>query len=491
MFYENIILGAGPAGLQCGYYFKKHNIPYIIIERNQICGSFFAQYPLSGGLISINKKYTGSDNPEFNLRHDWNSLINDEGLLFTNYSDDFYPKRKELVTYLNDFKEKNELNVMFNTPIYKIDKQEDKYILHVKSTNTYFECKKLIVSTGLSKMVYPNIQLNVKDKIKHYGEYSRHHFIKKKNLDEFKNKKVLIIGGGNASYELANIINEVSSSITILCRKEQKDWALSSHYTGDVRSQYLPFLDTFYLKSLNAIDYVNVPPDTIINQYETNGEYTINSVDKKYDGLSPYHPFGKIIFCTGWKFDESIFNFNINLTDNAKYPKIRKNYESENNKNLFFIGSLMHSLDHKKSSGGFIHGFRYLIYQFIKINYSIPIDKVVFSINSDEDIHKFIKHIMYRINTSSAIYQLYGVMGDIFYYNVKEKQLIYYGDVLVDMRNYTFTDDIICFILTLEYGEQKIENIKELGRRISSIGYENKATLLHPVLKVYNNKKLL
>ena len=151
----------------------------------------------------------------------------------------------------------------------------------------------------------------------------------------------------------------------------------------------------------------------------------------------------------------------------------------------------MHSLDHKKSSGGFIHGFRYLIYQFIKINYSIPIPNDIFNINSDEDIHKFITHIMYRINTSSAIYQLYGVMGDIFYYNVKEKQLIYYGDVLVNMRNYTFTDDIICFILTLEYGERKIENIKELGRRISSVGFENKATLLHPVLKVYNNKTMV
>ena len=59
--YKNIIIGAGPAGIQLAYYFKENNISYLVLEKSQICGSFFNNYPLSGKLISINKRNTGSD----------------------------------------------------------------------------------------------------------------------------------------------------------------------------------------------------------------------------------------------------------------------------------------------------------------------------------------------------------------------------------------------------------------------------------------------
>ena len=99
-YIENIIIGAGPAGLQLGYFFKKYNIEYVILEKNNSCGSFFNNYPHSKKLISINKVNTGSNNKEFNLRHDWNSLLNDEGHLFKEYSNKFYPDSRLLYNYL-------------------------------------------------------------------------------------------------------------------------------------------------------------------------------------------------------------------------------------------------------------------------------------------------------------------------------------------------------------------------------------------------------
>ena len=57
-------------------------------------GSFFSSYPRHGRLISINKRHTGRLNAEFNLRHDWNSLLSDDPqLLFTKYSSDFFPDK--------------------------------------------------------------------------------------------------------------------------------------------------------------------------------------------------------------------------------------------------------------------------------------------------------------------------------------------------------------------------------------------------------------
>lgn len=42
-----------------------------------------------------------------------------------------------------------------------------------------------------------------------------------------------------------------------------------------------------------------------------------------------------------------------------KYPKIGYDYEWAGNPGLFVVGTASHSLDFRKSAGGFIHGFRY------------------------------------------------------------------------------------------------------------------------------------
>ena len=55
-------------------------------------GSFYTRYPRHRTLISINKRFTGSTNHEFNLRHDWNSLIsNNRSLELRHYSKEYFP----------------------------------------------------------------------------------------------------------------------------------------------------------------------------------------------------------------------------------------------------------------------------------------------------------------------------------------------------------------------------------------------------------------
>ena len=53
----------------------------------RLTGSFFDTYPRHDRLISINKRHTGKTNKEFNMRHDWNSLLShDESLQIRHYS---------------------------------------------------------------------------------------------------------------------------------------------------------------------------------------------------------------------------------------------------------------------------------------------------------------------------------------------------------------------------------------------------------------------
>jgi cation diffusion facilitator CzcD-associated flavoprotein CzcO len=73
--YDYCIVGAGPGGLQLGQFMLEKGRDYKIFERQMRPGSFFARFPTHRELISINKRNTGRTNPEFNRRHDWNSLV--------------------------------------------------------------------------------------------------------------------------------------------------------------------------------------------------------------------------------------------------------------------------------------------------------------------------------------------------------------------------------------------------------------------------------
>jgi thioredoxin reductase len=494
MNFETIIVGGGPAAIQLGYFLQKGGHKYVILEKAPIAGSFFDRYPLSGKLISINKKHTGSSDPEFNLRHDWNSLLSDdETMRFTNYSDEYYPDQKDLVRYLNDFATKFQLNIKYNSEVLEINKEEDgTYSLDVihdgKKEIKEFTCTKLVIATGLSKEVKPNYVEDVKRKIMHYKDYPKDYFKKAENLELFKNKSVLIIGNGNSAFELGNLLTPYTSNIVITGRSK-KAWAMSTHYTGDLRSIYLPFYDTFLLKSQNGLDEgINrlfIDQETPTSPYTTSKKCCATCDIKHKFTFGSKSEFDHIIYCTGWKFDDSLFQFEVTIVQNEKYPSINLNYESGNNKNLFFIGSLMHSHDFKESSGGFIHGFRYLIKLFYQMNYSNKYDVQTFRVKGN--FKPLLDFIYERINRSSALYQMYGKMSDIFYHDMKNGEVVYYSNVHSNLLNTPIFREINhCFYrVTLEYGQTLVTNIKELGRNDVVVGKESHSYLLHPVLSIF------
>jgi thioredoxin reductase len=480
--HTNIIIGAGPAGIQCAYFFKKYNIPYIILEKSDRAASFFKTFPHSGKLISINKKHVVSDNNDFRLRHDWNSLLNDDDHLFTNYSDEFYPNREELFEYLNDFVLNNDLNVFYNKTVFKIMKDNDEYYIFIENTKEIYICNKLIIATGISQPHIPNFKYNIPHIPKHYYEYETDYFKKKHNLVKYEGKNVVIIGDGNSAYEIGNILLPYTNKTLIVGKKYKNNWSISSHYAGGLRSNYFAFMDSFYLKSLNAIaDFNIVDEENIIISIDEKGKYNaFNSECKFY----AFENMDEIILCTGWKFNTSIFDFTIDM--NNKYPQIKNNFESTSHNNLFFIGALMHSIDYKKSSGGFIHGFRYLINIFVKLNYNIPFTNCIYKM--PDDITCIVEKIMYRINNSSDLYQMFGYICDILILNTDESELVYFENMIdstIDTNN-----NFYMFYIQLQYGNST-NDIRELPTKKTNIGYESHASFIHPVIVVKKNNILI
>ena len=486
---KNIIIGAGPAGVQLGYFFQKAGIEYVILERNELAGSFFDRYPLSGQLISINKRFTGVDDPDFNLRHDWNSLLSDDGPKFTDYSKEYYPDRKDLVRYINDFASKYKLNIKYSHTVDKIRKiGRGGYAIAVSEPNGkwVYSCEKLIIATGLGK---PNMGgiINNTSTVKHYSEYPTDYFKKPENLAKFDNKHLLIFGNGNSAYELGNLLTPRCSTVMILGRNT-KPWAMATHYAGDLRSVYLPYNDTFILKSLNAFDSISSIDKMNVTINSDGDKYTVTtncgacSILHPYVGTPP-GGYDHVILCTGWQFDKSIFDFDLEMAINNKYPAIADDFQSVNNPDLFFIGALMHSRDYKKSSGGFIHGFRYLIQYFFNLNYVGKFDSIVFKTNN---MNALINHIIYKINYTSAMYQMFSQIVDVFIYDPEKKSIEYINNVhFTFITTYPRNEELTFFILSLEYSNSEpVTDIRKIGSRVTSIGNEGKAVLLHPILRV-------
>jgi len=178
--YSYCIVGAGPAGLGMGHYFEQASrewqrkqwrekkegsssandgsqgdgtnpYSYVILDRSPNgAGEFFRKFPRHRTLISNNKRYTGKSDPEFNLRHDWNSVLSDyygeersvssedvstmdsfpDSLkptpsgtpVFTSFSEKYFPHADDYVRYLGVFAETHQAHVHYNSSVIHIQR---------------------------------------------------------------------------------------------------------------------------------------------------------------------------------------------------------------------------------------------------------------------------------------------------------------------------------------------------------------------------------
>ncbi|MGF1675189.1 MAG: NAD(P)-binding domain-containing protein [Rivularia sp. (in: cyanobacteria)] len=474
--FDYLIIGAGPAGLQLGYFLEKANRNYLVLEAGKNPGTFFKKYPIHRKLISINKVYTGYDNPEINLRWDWNSLLSDsEEMLFKNYSKRYFPGADNLVQYLNDFAHHFDIKIQYDTQIVKISKKNNFQL--TDSDGNSYSCERLIIATGAFKSYIP--QIPGIELAENYVEVST-------NADEFINQKVLIIGKGNSAFETADHLTETASVIHV-ASPNPLNLAWKTHYVGNLRAVNNNFLDTYQLKTQNAV------LDATIKKISYQDKKFIVSVsythadDEKEDII-----YDRVIVCTGFRFDDSIFDESCRpeMVINNRFPNQTSEWESTNIKNLYFAGALMQMRDFKKSSSAFIHGFRYNIKALHKIleykYYNIKWQTKVIDSTSEAIVNAAIK----RINISSALWQQFGFLCDCITVSDNGKSANYYEEIPVDYLHISeIGQHIHYYIITLEFG--KIDGDPFNISRYPKPNQAKKSTFIHPVIRRFSKSKLI
>jgi thioredoxin reductase len=469
--YDYLILGAGAAGLQMAYCLEKAGHSYLVLEAGVGPGTFFTQYPRHRKLISINKVHTGFDDREKNLRWDWNSLLcDDEQMQFKHYSKRYWPAADDLVRYLSDFASHHGLNVRYGTEAARIERSGQGFRVSDDAGNTYAGTR-LIVATGVRKPYIPAIP-----GIEHCENYTDVNV----DPDTFINQRVLILGKGNSAFEMAELLTETTAMIHV-CSPNPIKMAWATHHVGHLRAVNNNFLDTYQLKTQNGV------LDAQVKRVERrDGQLVATLAYAHADGEVEEIAYDRIIVCTGFRMDTDPFAANVRpqLCIQDRFPALTSSWESVNVPGMYFAGTLMQSRDFKKTSSGFIHGFRYnvrALFQLLERRHhgrALPTRQIAPTASACTQA------VLAVVNRSSAVWQQFGFLGD-FIQAAGDGSLSHIAAMPVDHIHDTLAErERDYFIVTLEYGSHKAREPFQIQRPDSrDADRAAQSSFLHPVVR--------
>jgi len=478
---DYLIIGAGPAGLQLGYFLQQAGHDYLILEAGPTAGTFFRTFPRHRRLISNNKVHTGWNDPELNLRMDWNSLLSDDPRLrFTRYSERYFPPADDMVRYLADFAAVSRLRIQYDAPVAHISR--DGCFRATDEHGRTYEAKRLIVATGVSKPYIPPIP----------GiETAEVYTTVSVDPRDFVDQRVLVIGKGNSGFETADNLIETAAVIHV-AGPSSIHFAWKTHYVGQLRAVNNNLLDTYQLKSQNALLDGNVE-----RIERRNGSYVVTFSFARANEVKKDLRYDRVILCTGFRFDASIFadECRPELVIRDRFPAQTSEWESTNIPDLYFAGTLMQVRDYKKSTAGFIHGFRYCVrslHRMLERKYhgiAWPHRRL------PADPQPVMEAVIARVNRTSALWQQFTFLCDLIVV-APDGSARYYEELPVDyVHENDFSAAETYFTITLEYGpdHDQFDPFDISVGRISQSDADRaqKGRYLHPVVRHYGRGALL
>ncbi|QUJ77642.1 NAD(P)-binding domain-containing protein [Sulfitobacter albidus] len=463
------IVGAGPAGLQAAYLLRKKGLRVKLLERGDGVSGFFRKFPRHRNFISINKVHTGLDDADARLRYDWNSLLNDEGLEVRDFTKRYFPKADDYVRYLERFAETLEEEIVLNADVCRISKTDDVFTLAC-ADGRRFDARHVVVSSGVTQPWLPDVE--GVELTENYMDFDA-------TQERFDNKRVLILGKGNAAFETAQKMIEHAAAIHVMSPNPIK-FAWNTHFVGHVRAVNTQFIDTYQLKSQNAV--VDANPVRIERDGDT---YLVHARMTAAEDHEIVLRYDHVICCTGFRWDASILDADIRpaLRHFDKFPEMTPQWEAKSTPNLWFAGTIMQSRDFKKTMSGFVHGFRHNIAALAHFiaeratGAALPSDRI------DVDGPALVDTIIDRISLSSAMFLQPGFLGDVIHVGGPQAGTRY-RDMPVQWlaENPAFLSED-ALVVTLEFG-----NFGDTPTHVkrAHTAYEGEPDpFIHPVIRHY------
>jgi pyridine nucleotide-disulfide oxidoreductase len=268
--------------------------------------------------------------------------------------------------------------------------------------------------------------------------------------------------------------------------------AWQSHYVGHLRATNNNFLDSYQLKSQNAL------LDGEVKRIERGADgYLVTFSFVRANEVIRQLRYDRVIVCTGFRFDHSIFADGCRpaLVVNDRFPAQTAEFESTTVPDLYFAGTLMQVVDFKRSTSGFIHGFRYGIRALHRILEHKYHGAAWPGTELAADPRALSDAVIARVNRTSALWQQFGVLADLIVLDAGDRGARYLEELPL---NYIHGSDLVSadyFTVTLEYGpdHDKIDPFDVTVNRIrqDSPDSAHDAAYLHPVVRQFRAGELV
>jgi thioredoxin reductase len=313
---ELIIIGSGPAGLRAGRIAQKRGIEYVILEKGDVCQAWREIRP-SMPMLSPNhpQRDWTSISPEFPI---WRLDVRRP-----------YCSAAEFVYYLQEFSEHFSLNIDTHTTVRQLIRHTD--IFEILTDKGVYSAPHVFNATGFfGNPFIPRIPGLRKNPIVTHSHLYQNDF-------PFRNKRVLIVGGGNSAAEIA--IDLVGHSQVFLMTRDKLQFFSKTKNLCHIRG-----ISESFLMELISMELIRYIPEARISHVEGD---TVYFNDEKLD-------VNAIICATGYRAAIShLHGLDLKIDPRTKFPQTRDDGVSEGVDNLYFGGPLLY----RRLGSLFIHGF--------------------------------------------------------------------------------------------------------------------------------------
>ncbi len=315
--YDVLVIGGGQSGLTCGYYLRRLNFSYLILDKQSEGGGAW--------------------------NHAWDSLTlfspaehsSLAGWLMPK-SNNLFPTKQEVIDYLQKYEVHYKFPVQRNTEVISITKVAD--LFQVKTSQGDYKAKVILNATGTwENPLIPDVE----GRNEFRGEQI--HSADYQNASEFIGKKVLVVGEGNSG---AQILAEVSK-VTFV------KWATKNppcFLPDDVDGYYLFNLATakyhaekkgeiFQAENYSLGNIVMVPS---VKEARERNVFISEGMFDKLDAQGVVwsngvkEPFDVIIWCTGFGYGTSYLRNLVKLDNRGKASTMES--KSTEMEGLWFVG---------------------------------------------------------------------------------------------------------------------------------------------------------
>ncbi|XP_019165767.1 PREDICTED: probable indole-3-pyruvate monooxygenase YUCCA5 [Ipomoea nil] len=195
-----VIVGAGPSGLAVGACLKEHGVPFVILERADCIASLWQKRTYDRLKLHLPKQFCQL--PKYPFPEHYPE----------------YPTRREFIKYLESYADHFGIKPRFNECVQSAKYDEACKVWRVETASpdggeVEYICQWLVVATGENaESVVPEIE-GLKEfagEVIHVSDY--------KSGENFRGKKVLVVGCGNSGMEISLDLCNHDAKPSMVCR---------------------------------------------------------------------------------------------------------------------------------------------------------------------------------------------------------------------------------------------------------------------------------